>query len=116
MDVRQKVIKGINTYLQFWKGQPVVDYNPPTGPDYTEPFYVENITDANETLSIVKSNASAPTLTIEYSTDRVNWSVLGKWCCNFWYIHKGCQYVFLDNWYQGYPLRLDDSGCINKHE
>lgn len=49
----------------------------PTGPDYTEPFYVENISNANETLSIVKSNESAPTLTIEYSTDKSQWTSFG---------------------------------------
>ena len=47
------------------------------GPDYTEPFYVENITDSNETLSIKKSQSSTPTITIEISSDRTNWSTLG---------------------------------------
>lgn len=51
-----------------------------------EPFYVENITNENETLSITKttgwSSSSVPeyympTLTIEYSTDKTNWSTLG---------------------------------------
>ena len=42
-----------------------------------EPFYVENITNANETLSIAKDNDSAPTLTIEYSTDKSTWQTLG---------------------------------------
>ena len=32
---------------------------PASGPDYTEPFYVENITNENETLSIVKSDDDA---------------------------------------------------------
>lgn len=51
---------------------------------YAEPFYVENITNENETLSIAKvvggygdSPQNAPTLTIEYSTDKTNWSTLG---------------------------------------
>ena len=48
-----------------------------SGPDYTEPFYVENTTNANETLSIKKSASDALTLTIEYSTDKTNWSTLG---------------------------------------
>ena len=49
-----------------------------------EPFYVENITNENETLSIAKvvggygdSPQDAPTLTIEYSSDKTNWSTLG---------------------------------------
>ena len=49
----------------------------PPGPDYTEPFYVENISNENETLNIVKNSYSAPTLTIEYSTDRTTWQTLG---------------------------------------
>ena len=47
------------------------------GPDYTEPFYVENINSAAEILNIKKSGSFAPTLTIEYSTDGVNWNTLG---------------------------------------
>ena len=51
----------------------------PPGPDYTEPFYVENITNANETLTISRSGgSSAPALTIQYSSDRTNWSNLGS--------------------------------------
>lgn len=46
----------------------------PPGPDYTEPFYVENISNENETLNIVKNSDSAPTLTIEHSTDKSNWT------------------------------------------
>ena len=49
-----------------------------TGPDYTEPFYVENITNSDETLSIVKGASGAPTISIEYSTDKTNWSALGN--------------------------------------
>jgi hypothetical protein len=50
---------------------------PASGPDYTEPFYVENITNENETLRIVKDDSSAPTRTIEYSTDKATWNTLG---------------------------------------
>lgn len=42
-----------------------------------EPFYVENISNNVETLSIVKNYNSAPTLTIEYSTDKTTWNTLG---------------------------------------
>ena len=50
-------------------------YQKQSGPDYTEPFYVENISNADETLSIVK-DSSAPTLTIEYKTDNNDWAPL----------------------------------------
>jgi hypothetical protein len=50
--------------------------------DYTEPFYVENITQNNETLSIQKDNNIAPTLTIEYSLDKSTWSTLGNTSTN----------------------------------
>lgn len=71
--------------LQVWDmkkylGEYYVDPEPepePVGPDYTEPFYVENISNEEETLSIVKSNSNAPTLTIEYSTDKTTWNTLG---------------------------------------
>lgn len=43
-------------------------------PDYSEPFYVENIGTDVQTLSIVKTSSAAPTLTIEYSTDKSNWT------------------------------------------
>lgn len=79
--IYKKILNSVASFKQYWKGQPVVDYGivtpTPPGPDYTEPFYVENITGNNETLSIVKSKASAPTITIEVSTDRINWSTLG---------------------------------------
>lgn len=50
--------------------------------DYTEPFYVENVTQNNETLSIQKDNNIAPTLTIEYSLDKSTWSTLGNTSTN----------------------------------
>ena len=52
-------------------------YQKSSGPDYTEPFYVENISNGNETLNIKKSSAGAPDLTIEYSTDKTTWQTLG---------------------------------------
>jgi len=42
--------------------------------DYSVPFYVENTGNDVQTLSIVKKNSSAPTLTIEYSADRSEWT------------------------------------------
>lgn len=47
---------------------------PTVAPDYSEPFYVENTGNDVQTLSIVKKSSSAPTLTIEYSTDKSNWT------------------------------------------
>ena len=40
-------------------------------------FYVEDISGAANTLSITKSSASAPSITIEYSTDGELWQTLG---------------------------------------
>ena len=52
---------------------------PPTpGPDYTEPFYIEDISNTSFDISFIKNNVNAPTLLIEYSTDKSNWSVLGN--------------------------------------
>lgn len=53
--------------------------------DYTEPFYVENITQNNESLNIVVDSALYPeipdpnniSVTVEYSTDNVTWNTLG---------------------------------------
>lgn len=52
-------------------------YHKSSGPDYTEPFYVENISNENETLNITKVAKTAPTLTIQYSTDKTKWRTLG---------------------------------------
>lgn len=46
------------------------------------PFFVENIDNFNERLTIVKANSYAPTLTIEYSTDKITWSTLGTTSTN----------------------------------
>ena len=46
----------------------------PTYNKYAEPFYVKNITNASETLIIKKTANDAPTLTIQYSTDKSNWT------------------------------------------
>ena len=71
-----------NTQIKaiFRNGQrvwPATTGSTPPGPDYSEPFYVENINNENETLSIVKNSPNAPTLIIEYSTDRTTWKILG---------------------------------------
>ena len=46
--------------------------------DCAEPFFVENISSSSETLIIKKSASDAPTLRIEYSTDKINWNLLGN--------------------------------------
>ena len=45
---------------------------------YSEPFYVEDISGADNILSIVKATNDAPTLTVQKSTDGVNWSNMGS--------------------------------------
>ena len=59
----------------FCNGQMVWPTLPP--PDYSEPFYVENITQNTETLTIAKQNVNAPDVTVEYSLNRLDWSTLG---------------------------------------
>ena len=44
---------------------------------YFIPFYVENISDEAETLSIKTQNNDSLNITVEYSTDGNNWSTLG---------------------------------------
>lgn len=54
---------------------------PEPGPDYSIPFYVENITQEDETLTIAGIDNSEGNnyleIPIEYSTDSTNWSSLG---------------------------------------
>ena len=46
-------------------------------PDIISPFYVENITNSNETISIEATVNPSSTITVEYSTDTLSWSTLG---------------------------------------
>ena len=48
-----------------------------SGPDYTEPFYVKDLSGSDNTLSITQNNSDAPAITVETSTDRVTWTTLG---------------------------------------
>ena len=41
-------------------------------------FYVEDMSGNNNIVSIIKTNINAPTLTIEKSTDGINWSTMGS--------------------------------------
>lgn len=44
--IYKKILNGVASFKQYWKGQPVVDYRivtpTPPGPDYTVPFWVKN--------------------------------------------------------------------------
>lgn len=62
--------------LQVTDSQNRIIWKKDTGPDYTEPFYVENISNSTETLSISKWY-SGDGITIQYSTNKSNWYTLG---------------------------------------
>ena len=49
-----------------------------SGPDYSEPFYVEDISGSDNTLSIRKNRDSDYILIIEKSLDGKTWSVIGR--------------------------------------
>ena len=51
---------------------------PTPGPDYTEPFYIENPNNSAITATIKKYPKSAPTLSIQYSSDKTTWTTLGN--------------------------------------
>ena len=52
----------------LWSAAPIVllDY-----------FYVEDISGSDSTLSIIKTNANAPSVGVYMSTDRINWASMG---------------------------------------
>ncbi len=56
----------IKTYLETRYSDP-----------YAVPFYVEDTSGSQNTLRITQSTALAPTVTIQYSTDKQNWQNLG---------------------------------------
>lgn len=49
-----------------------------SGPDYSEPFYIEDISGSSNTVTIKKGSSSVYTLTIYKSTDKVNWTSMGS--------------------------------------
>ena len=64
--------------LAYDNGQPVLKKkDAPSGPDYSEPFYIEDVSGSENTVQIKKSNNNAPTLTIEKSLDGKNWETMG---------------------------------------
>ena len=61
---------------------PTIPPTPTPEPPTTTPFFVENITNENETLRIINyidsaSQNRAPNISVFYSTDTINWSNLG---------------------------------------
>ena len=73
---RDDVLASIDyNILQQTNGVPGVSIS--KNPKYFIPFYVENISDEEETLSIKTRNDNSLNITVEYSTDGNNWSTLG---------------------------------------
>ena len=62
--------------LAYNNGIPVVKNKEVPPPDPTIPFYVENITNSDETLTISSSSQDSG-IAVEYSTDKTNWVSLG---------------------------------------
>lgn len=50
---------------------------PTPGPDYTEPFYIEDLSGSSNRTTISKASSSSLTLTIEVSEDKTNWTNIG---------------------------------------
>lgn len=50
----------------------------PPGPDYTEPFYIQDLSGSENTVQITKRDSRSPTITIEKSTDGKNWTSMGS--------------------------------------
>ena len=49
-----------------------------TKPSTTRYFYIEDLSGADNTIILRKSDSRAPTVTLEYSKDETNWSVWGQ--------------------------------------
>ncbi len=47
-------------------------------PSTTRYFYIEDLSGADNTIMLKKSDSMAPTVTLEYSKDETNWSVWGQ--------------------------------------
>jgi hypothetical protein len=75
-----------NLYEEWWGTQAEYDQISVKDPNtiynikYEAPeyFYVEDISGAANTLSIVKNNANAPTIEVFKSTDTINWESIGS--------------------------------------
>ncbi len=95
-----------------------VQPTPPTpGPDYTEPFYIENPNNSNITGVIQSSSYNAPVLTVEYSTDKTNWSVLGSTSSTLNITITPNSKVYLrsntDGWSNGYNNLISATSTFN---
>lgn len=74
----KKIYRGVVSYLQYWRGNPVDRYYDYGVDDKHIPFYVENITGETETLRISHpSGTRPPVITMEKSSDMVNWEEFG---------------------------------------
>lgn len=72
----EKIYVGDNEIEKGYVGSSEV-YEENSGPDYTEPFYIEDISGSDNTLTIKTNGSSTPALTIYKSTDKVNWTSMG---------------------------------------
>ena len=54
-------------------------YEPPAppGPDYTEPFYIQDLSGSENTITLSVRNSMSPIITPYYSFDKENWVSLG---------------------------------------
>lgn len=79
--IKKKMINGVASFLQYWRGNPVVDYNPGGSPvpptPVTGPFYLTNDDTVPVTVSVTKSDENAPTISLEVSDDGNTWTTLG---------------------------------------
>lgn len=60
-----------DTYMRYLVGMEV---KPEPQPDYSEPFYIENVSDESGTIAIHQYTTAQTYVTPEYSTDKVNWT------------------------------------------
>lgn len=77
----KKIYRGVVSYLQYWRGNPVDTYKKYEEDMSVIPFYVENAGSSAGSI-IIKSQTDgtyyAPNLTIQKSTDMVNWENAGN--------------------------------------
>ena len=64
----QKIVDTITNKIIFEK----------TKPSTSQYFYIEDLSGADNTIILRKTDSMAPTVTLEYSKDKTNWSVWGQ--------------------------------------
>lgn len=103
----EKIYVGDNEIEKGYVGSSEV-YEENSGPDYTIPFYVEDVSGSDNLIMVGRENTSAPEITFEKSTDGVNWSTWGKDTATITfkispnsrlYIRANTEYL---NWYTNY--------------